>query len=321
MDILLILTYASICIVLFKVFKIPLTKWTVPTAVLGGVFLIGALILLMNYNHPYTEVSRTYFATVPVVPQVSGQVIEVTEQDNQVLAKGEVLLKLDPVPFQAKVAELEAQLREARTDLGRAKKLAAKNVLAQRDLDRTRLKVNELTPKLTKAKWDLENTVVHAPSRGFVTQVAVRPGIMAVSLPVKPVMVFIPLEERMIVGWFRQNSLLRLKKGYEAEIAFDGIPGKVFAAKVLQVLPAMSEGQVPASGTLVDGSSSANRVPGRIGVKFSIDDSEFAQYKMQLPGGAYGQAAIYSDHMHHVAIMRKVLLRMASWLNYVFPFH
>lgn len=36
MDLLLILTYAAICIVIFKVFKIPLTKWTVPTAVLGA---------------------------------------------------------------------------------------------------------------------------------------------------------------------------------------------------------------------------------------------------------------------------------------------
>jgi len=35
-DLLLILTYAAICIVIFKVFKIPLNKWTVPTAVLGG---------------------------------------------------------------------------------------------------------------------------------------------------------------------------------------------------------------------------------------------------------------------------------------------
>ena len=40
MDLLLILTYTSICVVIFKVFNIPLTKWTVPTAVLGGVILI-----------------------------------------------------------------------------------------------------------------------------------------------------------------------------------------------------------------------------------------------------------------------------------------
>mgnify|MGYP003543978106 CR=1 FL=1 len=40
MDLLLILTYTAICVGIFKIFKIPLNKWTVPTAVLGGVFII-----------------------------------------------------------------------------------------------------------------------------------------------------------------------------------------------------------------------------------------------------------------------------------------
>lgn len=48
MDLLLILTYVALCVVVFKVFHIPLNKWTVPTAFLGGVVLIGALLLIMN---------------------------------------------------------------------------------------------------------------------------------------------------------------------------------------------------------------------------------------------------------------------------------
>ncbi|MCV5927091.1 hypothetical protein OFO11_34885, partial [Escherichia coli] len=48
MDLLLILTYAALCIAIFKIFNIPLNKWTVPTAVLGGVVLVGTLVLLMN---------------------------------------------------------------------------------------------------------------------------------------------------------------------------------------------------------------------------------------------------------------------------------
>lgn len=321
MDLLLILTYASICIVIFKVFKIPLTKWTVPTAVLGGVFLIGALIFLMNYNHPYSEISRSYFVTVPIVPQVSGQVIEVQAQANQLMETGDVLLKLDPIPFIAAVSKLNSQLTQAKVDLARAKKLTTKNALAQRDLDKAQLQVDELTAQLADAQWRLDNTVVQAPSRGFATQIAVRPGVMAASLPLRPVMVFIPLEERIFIAWFRQNSLLRLKAGYEAEVAFDGIPGEVFSARVEEMLPAMAQGQVPASGELVDGSTLLNRIPGRIAVKLYIDDPDFEQYRTTLPGGAYGQAAIYSDHLHHVAIMRKILLRMASWMNYVFPFH
>ena len=83
----------------------------------------------------------------------------------------------------------------------------------------------------------------------------------------------------------------------------------------------MAEGQIPASGMLQDGSTQQNRWPGRIAVKLKIDDPDFEPYVNQLPGGSYGQAAVYSDHFHHVAVMRKVLLRMAAWMNYVFPFH
>ena len=32
MDLLLILTYTAICVAVFKIFRIPLNKWTVPTA-------------------------------------------------------------------------------------------------------------------------------------------------------------------------------------------------------------------------------------------------------------------------------------------------
>lgn len=51
MDLLIILTYVAIAWSIFKIFKIPVNKWTVPTAALGGVFIVSALILLMNYNH------------------------------------------------------------------------------------------------------------------------------------------------------------------------------------------------------------------------------------------------------------------------------
>ena len=39
---------------IFKIFRIPVNQWTLATATLGGVFIVAGLILLMNYNHPYT---------------------------------------------------------------------------------------------------------------------------------------------------------------------------------------------------------------------------------------------------------------------------
>ncbi len=63
-----------------------------------------------------------YFAIVPIVPQVSGQVFEVTDKINETLEKGGILLKLDPIPFKAKVVELEADLKQEKVDLVRATK-------------------------------------------------------------------------------------------------------------------------------------------------------------------------------------------------------
>lgn len=319
MDLLLILTYTAICVVIFKVFRIPLTKWTVPTAVLGGIVLIGTLIFLMNYNHPYSEVSRSYFVSTPIVPAVSGQVIEVPVSGNVILNKGDVLFRIDPTPFENRVKSIKAQLVSARADLYRANELAKRNLGNRRDVDVANARVDDLQAQLNIAQFDLDNTVVRAPSRGYVTQVALRPGVYAVKMPLRPAMVFVPHEDYVYVAWMRQNSQLRLSTGDEAEIAFDGLPGKVFQAKVKMVLPVIAEGQVQPSGNLVayTGSPPAGRVP----VLLEVTDPQFDQYRDLMPGGAYGQAALYTEHFHHVAVMRKILLRMAAWMNYIFPFH
>lgn len=54
MDLLIILTYVAFAWAIFKIFRIPVNQWTLATASLGGIFIVAGLILLMNYNHPYT---------------------------------------------------------------------------------------------------------------------------------------------------------------------------------------------------------------------------------------------------------------------------
>lgn len=319
MDLLLILTYTAFCIAVFKIFKIPLNKWSVPTAILGGIFLIGTLIFVMNYNHPYSEISREYFVTTPIVPAVTGNVIEVPVKGNIALKKGDILFRIDPIPFESKVASLEAQLVAAKEDLKRAKKLIKKNLGTQRDVDLATARVDDLSAQLDGAKFNLEQTTVRAPTDGYVTQVVLRPGMRAASLPLRPVMVFVHDEGHYYIGWFRQNSMLRLNVGNEAEVAFDSIPGEVFSGVVESVLPAIAEGQVQASGNLIN--LAWPQRPGRIPVLIKITDTAFDEYRDKIPGGAYAQTAIYSEHVHHVAIMRKILLRMSSWMNYLFPFH
>ncbi|GIU21262.1 HlyD family secretion protein [Shewanella sp. MBTL60-007] len=377
MDLLLILTYTAVCIAIFKIFKIPLTKWTVPTAILGGIFIVGALILLMNYNHPYTPFAKEYFVTTPINPAVRGVVVSVEVEPNTPIKKGDVLFRIDPTPFQAIVkqkraalvaAELEVPQLEAawetakaavtratadrdrtksafeRYEKGRKRggvnspfteleldnkrqlyfaseaQLTAANAEELRvrlayesNVDGVNTKVAGIQGELEKALFDLEQTVVKAPADGMVTQMALRPGIVAVPMPLRPLLSFIPDEERVFVGAFWQNSLLRLEEGDEAEVILDGAPGQVFKGKVAKVLPAMAEGEIQSSGSLV--SSSRLMVRGRALVLIKLEDDEV---RTRFPAGVSGHAAIYTEHFAHVSIMRKVLLRMQGWLNYLF---
>ncbi len=376
MDLLLIMTYAAICIVVFKVFNLPLNKWTVPTAALGGVFLVGGLVLLMNYNHPYSNLAREYFVTTPIVPAVGGIVVSVDVEPNIIVEKGTVLFRIDPKPYESVVRqkqallagstqgvrELEATVAGARArvveatanrdrtqgvfkryeegfkrgafselDLENRRQIYLSNEAAleraEADLDRARLafesqidgenpEVVRLQAGLEKARYDLERTVVRAPTAGYVTQLLLRPGMMAVPMPLRPVMVFVHDEKAPMIAAFRQNSALRLEAGYEAEIVFPSVPGRVFSGKVVQVLPNIGEAQAQASGSLL-GTSTMGAM-GRIPVEIEIDE-DIRTYG--LPTGTRAQVAVYSDHFSHVAVMRRVLLRMSSWRNYLYLDH
>lgn len=320
MDLILILTYTAFCLAIFKIFKIPLNKWTVPTAVLGGIVLIGTLIMLMNYNHPYSETTREYFVSTPVVPAVRGKVISVDVQANTAVKQGDLLFTIDPLPYQNKVDAIKAQLISAKLDYERALELRKKKIGKQRDVDVTKSVYDNLTAQLSDAQYNLARTEVRAQSDGYVTQMLVYPGFYAVPLPLRPAMVFVQTDSFRYVGWYRQNSSIRLKVGYEAEIAFDAIPGKVFSAQVSRVLPVLAQGEVQASGNMITLGANAN-IPGRIPVEMTITDPRFAEYAQSVPGGAFGQSAIYSDSFTHVSIMRKIILRMSSWMSYFFPFH
>lgn len=142
-----------------------------------------------------------------------------------------------------------------------------------------------------------------------------RPGMMA--LPIRPAMTFVHKDQGFYIGWFRQNSLLRLKKGDAAEIVLDALPGVILQAEVDYILPAIGEGQLAPGAELIRFSQQHD--PGRVAVALRVTDPRYADF--HLPAGPFGQAAVYTEHFHHVALLRKVLLRMAGWMNYVFPLH
>ena len=173
-----------------------------------------------------------------------------------------------------------------------------------------------LRNELADAQYDLDQTVVRAPTGGFVTELALRPGVYVVPAPFRPAMIFVndSKNDQDFAAAFQQNALQRVRAGDEAEILFKGIPGRVFKAKVRLVIDAIAGGQLQTTGTLanVGGSVPADRAL----VVFDIVD-DISGY--QVPLGSAGEAAIYTQHFHELSLLRKILLRMRSWQNYVFP--
>jgi multidrug resistance efflux pump len=203
MELLLISGYTAICIAVFTILRIPLNRWTVPTASVGGLVLTFALIQLLNYYHPYSGMSRPYLTTTPVTPSVTELVAEVP----------------------------------------------------------------------------------------------------------------VTVEEHNLVAWFHQNSLLRLNDGSAAEVTFDSIPGKVFSGRVRMVMPTSNDGQALDQNNVFEPPPKASQP--RIPVLINITDPRYGIYVSQFPGGSPAQAAIYGEEFHHLAVVRKTLLRMSAWMNYL----
>ncbi len=208
---------------------------------------------------------------------------------------------------------------EASVSAAQAKVVQARNALDS-VVKGKNTTVASLPAQLQKAQFQLENTVVRAPEDGYVSTVGLRPGTMSTALGMIPLMTFVPVEgaaSREYVAAFRQNALQRLHKGEPAELMFPAIPGTVFHGEVADVLPAIGESQFQGQGKLL--TTDALNTHGRALVVLKVTDPRFAEYA--LPQGATLEAAVYSDHLKELSLIRKILIRMKSWENYIYLDH
>jgi len=197
------------------------------------------------------------------------------------------------------VQAAEAQEREARLEL---------------DAESAGLnpEVRQILAELQQKQRDLESTTVRAPSQGFATQVMLRPGQMAVPLPAFPTMIFVHADRPELVASFPQNAVQYFEPGLEAELAFKMYPGKIFKAKVKSIAPIVPEGQLLPSGQVrtISGASKTY-----IPVIFEYGPEVEA---LKVPLGAQVGVAVYTHHIHALSIVRKILVRIKSWENYMF---
>jgi RND family efflux transporter MFP subunit len=251
---------------------------------------------------------------VSIVPSVAGEVTEVPVQANMALKAGDVLFRIDPVPYEAQVAAIEAQLKLSDLRLSQMTQLYERDSGRAFDVQQRQSEVDQLKAQLESAKWNLDKTVVRAPAEGYATNVALRKGARVANLPLSPVMAFIDTSDTLVGVEIAQNDARYVAEGQPVEITFKFEPGVIRTGKVETVFQALSTGQAQVSGTAV-APKEIQSAPFVVRVK--LDDDALAR---RLPAGSTGTAAIFTEAVKPTHIIRKVLLRQIAITNYVNPF-
>jgi len=388
MEILLLGIYSFFVWLIF--FKFRWLPWNfVSQVILVTLPIIGLtlLILLLNIVAPSSHDVRVVNYVVPINPPLRGLVTEVPIEPNRPIKKGDVLFRIDPVPFQISVSNYQAQIDQLRVQLitaqassrslqeqlksatGQKEALASKLKLsrtrmqqfkeladsgagnkfdyeqAQADVQnlegqlastvateaQARERLSATTPEgeqdeianaraqiaraqaqLANAQWELSQTTYHAPANGTVVALTLRPGAIAVPLPLAPAMNFVE-DEQWILAIYRQNEVRKIKPGQEVEVAFKMYPGRIVKCKVDSIMWATAQGQLPI-GNVMSAGGVAPVPANSLAIRLLPDGKDKDIF---LAAGAQGVGAVFTDSGHAIQILRKILVRVSAKLDWL----
>jgi multidrug resistance efflux pump len=201
----------------------------------------------------------------------------------------------------AKVINAEANLRKAKEQLGKKGK--------------DNPKIRAAISALEKARLDLVNTIVVAPSFGGITDVRVDAGHYAQAG--KPVMTFVSTRAVWVEAYMRENNLGNIEAGDEAEIVLDVAPGKVFKGEVISIGYGVNWGQTTAPGELpkISVSSGWLRDPQRFPVIIKFVGDAAKGFRRE---GGQADVIVYTGGNFLFNALGWLQIRLASLFSYVY---
>jgi HlyD family secretion protein len=203
--------------------------------------------------------------TVQVGSQVSGNIQELNADFNSQVKKGQVIARLDPSTFQARLAQAQANaasaranadraqaaVEDARQKYARAKELAAENLLPATDLETAKstfdaavaqLRANEAAVKqaaaaVNQAAVDVEHTVIYAPVDGVVLARNVELGQTVAASLQAPTLFIIAndLTHMQVNASIDEADIGRVKQGQHVTFRVDAYPDRTFEGRIEQV--------------------------------------------------------------------------------------
>jgi multidrug resistance efflux pump len=118
-----------------------------------------------------------------------------------------------------------------------------------------------------------------------------------------------------VVG-ISQSRLRYVEPGQEVEMALRMFPGEIIKGKVDRIVPINPAAQLAPSGVIPVAPTPADpALPYGVAIRLDTDSFDLSN----IPGGAAGTAAIYTDSVQATHVIRRVMVRMEAWMNYLKP--
>ena len=266
--------YSSLRVVL----RIGITLAVVLLAVIAG------RRLWAHYEtEPWTRDGRVRADIVQVAPDVSGLVTEVLVRDNQPVAAGTPLFRVDRPRYRLAVAQAEAAVAAQRVQLAQARREAQRNrtlgdlvageVREQGDAKVAQLAtaVSQAQIALQTAQLNLARTEVRASVAGTVSNLDLRPGDYATAG--HPEFAIIDRGSLHIIGYFEETKLPRVHVGDPVRVRLMG-DDQIIAGHVQSIAGGIEDRDRSAGANLlanVNPTFSWVRLAQRIPVRVTID--------------------------------------------------
>ncbi|WP_266366789.1 efflux RND transporter periplasmic adaptor subunit [Tellurirhabdus rosea] len=194
-----------------------------------------------------------------------GTIRELHAALNATVREGQPVLKVDAELLELQLAQAEAGLRKARTDLTRYETLHRENNLPASDLENARLQVKTAETAVYTLKKQIRDAVVLAPIGGTVTEKPIERGMFIA--PGAPLMTITDVSAVKVVIHVPEAELAQFRPGRAVKVEFDAYPGRPFSGAVHQIrLKGGETGRFPVE-IRVD-NSSAN--PLRVGMSANV---------------------------------------------------
>jgi HlyD family secretion protein len=204
-------------------------------------------------------------STVDIGSQVSGQVLEVTADFNERVQRDQVIARIDPANFEARLTQARANLSSARAslqeaqaaqknaqaDYNRKRELSERQLVSRADIDlaeaareqaaarvaSARAQIQQAEANVANAELELAYTVIRSPVDGVVLSRTVEPGQTVAASFQSPVLFQIAedLSQMQIELAVDESDVGQIRAGQPVGFSVDAFPGREFRGEVRQV--------------------------------------------------------------------------------------